>query len=244
MLPSMMKQKRRVFHSDETSLAHWSRSKGLEITYPDLANVGEVMDAASKDLSCPSLHVQRLTYSDGKVWLRYSTQIVVGGSTYVSPGGRRGTAEPDVSLADLIRVVAGNRDPFDNLAPGNFWAVRLQGTADPFAHTFFPAKPTPLINKLMVSERLALVLHCRQAPLYPQDAARLLDTPLASAKGAAAALSREKVIIKGKEPYTLAEPFMAEEWLRDRYGDNLKTWIDRLLKKPSLLSLDAKQGVN
>ena len=192
---------------------------------PGLAHVESVnhlMAIASDSLVSPKLQLLKVEYKDGKVSVLWRTPLpsLAGGSVQ--------------SL--MRRKFKFPHEPFKGWPKGRYWEVELVGNERVVADSVFvrTQASTPF-GQLKLSYQLALLLFI-YGPLSPSVAARGLDVSEQQVKGAAAALARKQLIVKGLEPYTPTDATHEafRFWLQDEMGDRLPRWVQSLLRHPEL----------
>ena len=124
---------------------------------------------------------------------------------------------------------------FHGMPRGRYWEVVVDGRPQ-FIQDALIRTTVASPFRMKLSSQVALLLYV-YGPLSPASVARGLDVSEQQAKGAAAALSRKDLIVKGKEPYTSKDPTRAafRYWLHQELGDRMPAWMKEILRNPEML---------
>lgn len=210
---------------DGSSIAKWTRSRGFEMA-PGLQQTesgNQILGIASDSLNHPQLWLLKMEYKEGRVVVLWRTRLPLFGSESVQDAMRRQFKFP--------------HEPFKGWAKGRYWEVVVTGDRKLMADGVqIRTQPRSPFGDLKLSHQLALLLHI-WGPLAPARAAKGLAVREQQVKGAAAALARNELIVKGHEPYTPTHTRSGAPeipgWLHDEFGDRMPAWVETLLNDPS-----------
>lgn len=221
-----------------TAIAKLTRSRGFSLS-PNVQHattVGHLQALVEESLSEVKLWLQKLEYRDGRVYLLETRKPMR------FSGFREGESDLKFWMTSQLPGYCHPGKPFAGMKKGQYWEVVAEGVRCFDGGLPVHSKPRPAFIGVKLMDQLAVLLYV-YGPLTPEAAARGLSVKTQQAKGAAAALSRKELIVKGKEPYTPVDPTRAalKYWLHESYGDNLPRWMKSALKDPELLRRRAKK---
>ena len=202
-------------------IAKWTRSRGFEMvqSLAHVESVDHLRAIAGDSLDNPIFWQERLEYREGSVIVLSRTVLRLWG-----PG----------SVQDAMRHQFNSPYyPFKGMRKGRYWELVVQGSQKGLVDAPIRVNVASPFQ-LKLSHQLALLLYV-YGPMSPATAARGLDVSEQQAKGAAAALSRKQLIVKGREPYTPTDSTREafRYWLQDELGDRMPAWLRSSLRDPT-----------
>jgi hypothetical protein len=202
------------------TIAKWTRTRGFEQVFRSAESLPHLQAIAEDNLSRPVFWLNKLEYTEGKVACLWRTALRASGERSIQDWMKHSLPHP--------------HEPFKGMRRGRYWEISVEGADHVVApcsiirsHVYRP------FWELKLMHQLALLLHV-YGPMRPDKAARGLCVDVPQAKGAAAALSRNGVIVKGKEPYTLSDQPVCE-WIRESIGDDVPGWVEAVLDQPEMI---------